>query len=59
MLIISRAIKGIGGGGMQSLVMVIVSEIVSMRERAKYQGMMMSLSGVSAGGFSPSGSPQV
>lgn len=35
MLIISRAIQGIGGGGMQALVFVVVSEIVTMRERGK------------------------
>ncbi|KAJ3339288.1 GDP-L-fucose synthase [Gonapodya sp. JEL0774] len=40
MLIASRAIQGIGGGGLIALIMIIISEIVSMKERGKYQGMI-------------------
>lgn len=47
-LILCRAIQGIGGGGLQAGTFVVVSEVVSMRERGKYQGMMMALSGISA-----------
>ncbi|KAI9003840.1 major facilitator superfamily domain-containing protein [Hyaloraphidium curvatum] len=47
-LIVARALQGVGGGGMQSIVFVILTEIVTMRERGKYQGFMMSLSGISA-----------
>ncbi|KXS20817.1 MFS general substrate transporter [Gonapodya prolifera JEL478] len=40
MLIASRALQGVGGGGLISLIMIIISEIVSMKERGKYQGMI-------------------
>ncbi|CAG8592801.1 12488_t:CDS:1 [Ambispora leptoticha] len=40
MLIVSRAIAGIGGGGIMSLVMIIISDIVPLRERGKYQGII-------------------
>ncbi|CAG8465673.1 10607_t:CDS:2 [Ambispora leptoticha] len=40
MLIVSRAIAGIGGGGIMSLVMIIISDIVPLRERGKYQGIL-------------------
>lgn len=37
-LVISRAIAGIGGGGMNTMSSVITSDLVSLRERGKYQG---------------------
>ncbi|KAL9537420.1 hypothetical protein MBANPS3_011793 [Mucor bainieri] len=37
-LVISRAIAGIGGGGMNTMSAVICSDLVSLRERGKYQG---------------------
>ncbi|KAG1457091.1 hypothetical protein G6F46_003016 [Rhizopus delemar] len=37
-LVISRGIAGIGGGGMNTLSAVITSDLVSLRERGKYQG---------------------
>jgi EmrB/QacA subfamily drug resistance transporter len=40
MLIISRGIQGIGGGGLMSLNFVILGDIVSLRERGKYVGVM-------------------
>jgi hypothetical protein len=33
-----RAIAGIGGGGMNTMSAVITSDLVSLRERGKYQG---------------------
>lgn len=33
-----RAIAGIGGGGVNSLVMIVVSDITTLRNRGKYQG---------------------
>lgn len=33
-----RAIAGIGGGGINSLVMIIVSDITTLQNRGKYQG---------------------
>lgn len=35
-LFITRAIGGVGGGGINSLVMIVISDIVSIRERGKY-----------------------
>ncbi|KAF9556324.1 MFS general substrate transporter [Agrocybe pediades] len=35
-----RAIAGIGGGGINSLTMIILSDIVSIDKRAKYQGLL-------------------
>jgi MFS family permease len=35
-LYVARAIAGIGGGGINSLTMIIVSDVVSVRERGKY-----------------------
>ncbi|OZJ02471.1 hypothetical protein BZG36_05133, partial [Bifiguratus adelaidae] len=38
MLIVFRAIQGIGGGGISAMNSIIVSDIVSLRDRGKYQG---------------------
>ncbi|WWC58666.1 uncharacterized protein I303_101210 [Kwoniella dejecticola CBS 10117] len=38
-LIIFRAIQGIGGGGILTLAMIIISDVVSIKERGKYQGI--------------------
>ncbi|CEI99503.1 hypothetical protein RMCBS344292_13592 [Rhizopus microsporus] len=38
MLVVSRGIAGIGGGGMNTISAVITSDLVSLRERGKYQG---------------------
>ncbi len=35
-----RALSGVGGGGVTNLAMVIVSDIVPLRERGKYQGFV-------------------
>ena len=40
-LFVLRAIAGIGGGGINSLVMIIVSDITTLQNRGKYQGMRM------------------
>ena len=42
-LIIARGITGIGGGGIMSLVLIIVSDLVSLRDRGKYQGILASV----------------
>jgi hypothetical protein len=38
MLFAFRSIAGIGGGGINSLAMIIVSDIVTLEDRGKYQG---------------------
>ncbi len=47
-LIIGRAIQGVGGGCIQSLSFVLVAEVVSLRERGKYQGIMAGIAGIAA-----------
>ncbi|KAJ3287001.1 hypothetical protein HK104_008789 [Borealophlyctis nickersoniae] len=39
MLLAGRAVAGVGGGGLVSLVLIIISDIVSFEDRGKYQGM--------------------
>lgn len=39
-MIVFRAIAGVGGGGILNNVMVSISDIVSLRERGKYQGIL-------------------
>lgn len=39
-LIVFRAFSGLFGGGIVSLVMVIVGDVVSLRERGTYQGLL-------------------
>jgi hypothetical protein len=34
-----RAIAGIGGGGVNSIVMIIISDITTLKNRGKYQGL--------------------
>lgn len=44
-----RAISGIGGGGISSLVQITVSDLVSLKERGKYQGILSGAIGLGAG----------
>jgi MFS family permease len=39
-LYIFRAISGMGGGGINGIAMVIVSDIVPLKDRGKYQGFI-------------------
>ncbi len=43
-----RAIQGLGAGGLFSLALAIVGDIVSPRERAKYQGYFLAVFGTSS-----------
>lgn len=40
MLIASRVVQGVGGGGLIILVNIVISDLFSMRERAKYFGIV-------------------
>lgn len=43
-LVIFRAITGVGGGGLMTIAQVIVSDVVTLKERGKYQGILVSMS---------------
>ncbi|CAK7206460.1 hypothetical protein SEUCBS139899_009255 [Sporothrix eucalyptigena] len=40
MLIVVRAVAGIGGGGIVTTVTIVVSDVVSLQDRGKYQGII-------------------
>ncbi|KIW04006.1 hypothetical protein, variant [Verruconis gallopava] len=46
MLYVFRGLSGVAGGGVTSLTMMIVSDIVSLERRGKYQGILGSMVGV-------------
>lgn len=48
MLAAFRAVQGIGAGGLMSLALAIVGDIVPPRERAKYQGYFLAVFGTSS-----------
>ena len=43
-----RALSGVGGGGISSLVQITVSDLVSLKDRGKYQGMVSGAIGLGA-----------
>jgi MFS family permease len=48
-LFICRALSGIGGGGISSLVQITISDLVSLKDRGKYQGMLSGAIGLGSG----------
>ena len=47
-LAVYRAVQGIGAGGLMSLALAIIGDIVPPRERSKYQGFFMAVFGTSS-----------
>ncbi|KAG0003606.1 hypothetical protein BGZ80_011082 [Entomortierella chlamydospora] len=47
-IIVARGIAGMGAGGIMSMVMIIVTDLVSLRDRGKYQGMIGATFGFSS-----------
>ena len=43
-LVLFRALQGIGGGGLNSLVMAITGDVIPARQRSKYQAMLGAVS---------------
>ncbi|WP_297004363.1 MDR family MFS transporter [uncultured Corynebacterium sp.] len=47
-IIVARAIQGIGGGGMMVLSQAIIADVVPARQRGKYMGLMGAVFGLSS-----------
>ncbi|MGW4462896.1 MDR family MFS transporter [Micromonospora sp. NPDC004704] len=47
-LIITRAIQGIGAGGLLTLAFTIISDVVAPRERGRYQGLFGAVFGIAS-----------
>ncbi|MCW2493893.1 MAG: transporter, partial [Frankiales bacterium] len=47
-LAVFRAVQGLGAGGLMALAFAIIADVVSPRERAKYQGYFMAVFGLSS-----------
>ncbi|CAM4286160.1 MDR family MFS transporter [Mycobacterium senriense] len=46
MLVASRALQGIGGGGLMVTAMALIGEVIPLRDRGRYQGAMGAVFGV-------------
>ena len=42
-LVVFRAITGVGGGGLMTIAQVIVSDVVTLEDRGKYQGILVRI----------------
>src|SRR5579884_305836 len=47
-LVLARGLQGVGAGGLMSLVLAIVGDIIPPRQRGKYMGYFMAVFGVSS-----------
>ncbi len=47
-MIAGRAVQGLGGGGLMSLALAIIGDVIPPRERGKYQGLFGAVFGVSS-----------
>jgi len=45
-LIVSRAVQGLGAGGLMVTAMALIADVIPLRERGKYQGAMGAVFGV-------------
>ncbi|GAA2791324.1 MDR family MFS transporter [Saccharopolyspora taberi] len=43
-----RAIQGLGGGGLMSLALTIIADMIPARQRSKYQGYFMAVFGIAS-----------
>ena len=43
-----RAVQGLGGGGLMSLALAVIGDVIPPRERGKYQGLFGAVFGVSS-----------
>ncbi|KAJ5201778.1 uncharacterized protein N7498_006441 [Penicillium cinerascens] len=48
-LIVFRALTGVGGGGLMTVAQMIVSDVVPLRERGKYQGILGAVVAIANG----------
>ncbi|KAI1775360.1 major facilitator superfamily domain-containing protein [Hypoxylon cercidicola] len=48
MLIAGRSVQGVGAGGLYTLLDIVCSDLVSLRDRGKYVGLMNSFAGLAA-----------
>jgi predicted MFS family arabinose efflux permease len=54
-LIAARVVQGIGGGGMTTVVSILISDIVPLRDRGVYQGFINIIYATGAGAGAPIG----
>ncbi|SCL17575.1 drug resistance transporter, EmrB/QacA subfamily [Micromonospora rhizosphaerae] len=47
-LIVTRGVQGLGAGGLMTLAFTIISDVVSPRERGRYQGLFGAVFGISS-----------